>query len=148
MDTNTINEFLNNLTWQQIFLFIFCSGWVVEVVPVFKWNPITWILEWIGNRANHNLIDKLDRVEKENDMRRIKDLKSEILAFSRSLKRFESDGMADDFDEEDFDHIFSSYEEYEVLLTKYGMSNGKTTRAMTMINRCSETHGYGVIILK
>ena len=148
MDINTINVFLNNLTWQQIFLFIFCSGWVVEVVPVFKWNPITWILEWIGNRANHNLIDKLDRVEKENDMRRIKDLKSEILAFSRSLKRFESDGIAEDFDAEDFDHIFESYEEYEDLLTKYRMKNGKTTRAMENINKHSELNGYGTIALK
>ena len=81
-------------------------------------------------------------------MRRIKDLKSEILAFSRSLKRFESDGIAEDFDAEDFDHIFESYEEYEDLLTKYRMKNGKTTRAMENINKHSELNGYGTIALK
>ena len=82
-------------------------------------------------------------VEEENDMRRIKDLKSEILAFSRSIKRFEADGMADDFTEEDFDRIFEAYREYEDLLLKHGMENGKTTRAMNNINKYSDKKGYG-----
>ena len=148
MDINTINEFLNNLTWQQVFIFIFCSGWVVEVVPAFKWNPITSCLKWVGNKMNGDLKSHLDAVEKENDMRRIKDLKSEILAFSRSLKPFEQNKVSEEFTSEDFDSVFESYEEYETLLSKYGMKNGKTTRAMENINKHSEFKGFGTIELK
>lgn len=148
MNINTINEFLNNLTWQQIFIFIFCSGWVVEVVPVFKWNPITSCLKWIGNKMNGDLKSHLDAVEKENDMRRMRDLKSEMLSFSRSLKRFDSDGMADDFDEEDYDRIFEVFREYMGLIKKYKLTNGKTIRAMTLVNDHSKKRGYGTINLE
>ena len=81
--------------------------------------------------------------EKEQDIRRIKDLKSEILSFSRSLKKFDSDSMSDDFDEEDYNHIFEAFEEYEKLLSKHCLTNGKTIRAMSTINMHSKKHGYG-----
>ena len=148
MDANTINGLISGITWQQIVVFIFCSGWVVEIVPVFKWNPITSALKWIGNKLNGDLKAHLDAVEKENDMRRMRDLKSEILVYSRSLKRFDSDGMADDFDEEDHDRIFEVFQEYMNLINKYKLTNGKTIRAMTMINEHSRTRGYGTISLE
>src|SRR5574344_2086629 len=85
-------EIVRYIAW-----FIFVSGFVVEIVPAIKVNPISFILKLFGKKINADLFDKfeiidkkLDDVEFENDMRRIKDLKSEILAFARSLKYFDS----------------------------------------------------------
>ena len=97
---------------------------------------------------NGDLKSHLDAVEKENDMRRMRDLKSEMLSFSRSLKRFDSDGMADDFDEEDYDRIFEVFREYMGLIKKYKLTNGKTIRAMTLVNDHSKKRGYGTINLE
>lgn len=143
-----MDEIINSLTVPEIVKYIIwillCSGFVFEVAPI-KINPVSSVLKWLGNKLNGDIREQLDRVEKENDMRRMRDLKSEVLAFSRSLKRFDSDGMADDFDSEDYDRIFEAFDEYVKLIRKYNMTNGKTIRAMTLINNHSEKRGYGSV---
>ncbi len=141
----TTEEIIKYIIW-----FILGSGLFIEIVPAFKVNPISFILKGLGKRINIDLFNKLEgleknltAVEKENDMRRIKDLKSEILAFARSLKMFDSQGISDDFTEEDYDRIFEAFKEYEDLLEKYGLENGKTLRAMGTINYHSEKRGFG-----
>lgn len=143
-----MGEIISNLSLPDLIKYslwiLLCSGIVFEITPI-KINPISFILKWLGNKLNGDIREQLDRVEKENDMRRMRDLKSEVLAFSRSLKRFDSDGIAEDFDSEDYDRIFEAFDEYMKLIKKYSMINGKTIRAMTLINNHSEKRGYGSI---
>lgn len=110
-------------------------------------RDLTEKLQTISDTVS-KIASDLNTREREYDLIRIKDLKSEILSFARSLKRNVSDGTEDDFDEEDYDHIFEAYRDYECLLDKYNMKNGKTTRAMEIINKYSDIHGYGTEIIK
>jgi len=113
----------------------------------FQYDKLNDLSKGIQDIKNGLLIieENSARIERENDLRRIKDLKSEILAYARSLKRFESDNMEDDFDADDYDHIFECFQGYEDLLLKYKMKNGKTLRAMGYINKHSDKHGYGTV---
>ena len=55
-------------------------------------------------------------------------MRSKILDFSNSLSQSERD-------KEDYDFIYSLHEEYEELLEKHGLTNGKMERAMKNIDR-------------
>lgn len=136
----------------------------LEKVPD-KYSPFSIFFGWIGEMINRGTNEKLDNVdqkfvkcetqlntvERDNDIRAMNHCKSEILSFSRSLKEFDNDDLVnikDSFDEEDFNHIFDDYNDYEFLVEKTGLTNGKINRAMQRINRHSEAHGFGVVVIK
>ena len=109
-------------------------------------NGIRKVINGDTNEALVAIRKELDDMKTENYIRAMNGRKSEILSFSRDLKTFEIDGninAIDDFEEEDFNHIFESYRDYEALVKKTGLTNGKINRAMQRINRHSELHGFG-----
>ena len=131
-------------------LFFVCL--ILEKLPT-NFSPFTMIgngiRKVINGDTNEALVairKELDDMKTENYIRAMNGRKSEILSFSRDLKTFEIDGninAIDDFEEEDFNHIFESYRDYEALVKKTGLTNGKINRAMQRINRHSELHGFG-----
>ena len=122
-----------------IILVIVCS--VVQVAPI-EINPWSWILRSIGNLLLGDIKEELKELtikvdsinfkvqqnEKEGDMRRIRDLRRDILNFAHTLKNGAKYG------ENSFEHIYEEHKEYEELLKKYGMTNGQTTSAMETID--------------
>lgn len=71
----------------------------------------------------------LSEMRDETDQRLIKDLRTSILDFANSLERRERDI-------EEYENVFEMYEDYEKLLEKHGMVNGRTSRAMERIKSC------------
>ena len=126
----------------------------VDISPV-KINPLSYAMTHIGNfskfsfrkfgnmmnedliaqvnilNANINELEerfeqRLDDIENESDQRRIKDCRWAILDFANSLpKRIRT--------VDEFEHVFDIHGEYEELLKKYDLENGRTTRAMHKI---------------
>ena len=72
------------------------------------------------------LSNKVNENRKESDLTRIKDIRSRILDFANTLPK--SERSIDELEE-----IFDLHDEYEVLLEKYNQTNGRTTRAMEVV---------------
>lgn len=123
-----------------IVLFLSVLGIGIDLNPKIKVNPIRWCLAQIGKMLNADVNTRLDKMETNisnlsktvgddrynQDQTRIKDIRSRILDFSNSLAKRERD-----LDE--FEDIMDLDIEYVDLLKKYGMKNGRTTRAMENI---------------
>lgn len=119
-------------------------GIFIQISPI-KINPLSWIgkqiirgLRWVGKQMTNEIADRMDKLEKDlqmvkdnADQKRIKDLRWQILDFANSAKKLT-------YQRESYDHIYALHEEYEDLLKKYGMTNGKVTRAMEIIDRTYE----------
>lgn len=104
----------------------------VEVSKI-KLNPWGMLFEFIGRSLNRDLRGELDNIkglisaqgeylrdiEMTVDMNEIKRIRAEIFAFADSCK------MGEKHTEEAFLHINDIHEDYEELLEKYGMTNGR-----------------------
>lgn len=139
----------------MVTVIVFCVFSLVQFSPVDinPWSVIGKILKTIvskiGTALNTELTTKVSNLEntvkdlrkeiatvdqkvqsldEKIDVNRIKDLRSKILDFSNSLSQNERD-------KEDYDEIYSLHEEYDELLEKHGLTNGKMDRAMRNIDR-------------
>ncbi|MBQ8003006.1 MAG: hypothetical protein IJ297_06155 [Clostridia bacterium] len=104
----------------------------VEVSKI-KLNPWGMLFEYIGRRLNQDVKKELDsihgelkrqgeylrEIEMTVDMNEIKRIRAEIFAFADSCK------MGEKHTEEAFLHIIDIHEDYEELIEKYGMTNGR-----------------------
>lgn len=85
------------------------------------------------------LADMLIEVEKENNKREQRRLRSEILKFGTKLRNGQRPPK------EAFDEIFESNAEYKRLLSVTGLENGYTEREMDYINRFFDTYDEDII---
>lgn len=104
----------------------------VEIIPV-KINPLSALFKWMGQAMNKDLKDELNEVktelsatkglvkelEKLADMNEIKRIRAEIFAFADSCK------LGEKHTEDGFLHIIDIHDDYEALLEKYEMTNGR-----------------------
>jgi len=123
---------------------------LIQVSPL-KINPWSFIgkifsksISWVGSRFNQSINEKIDDIEEEikhvaekvdevdmkNDQNRMKELRWTILSFANTLGDNEKTRTV-----EEFDDIYAAYDEYEQLLTKHSMKNGRTNRAMKKVDR-------------
>lgn len=106
----------------------------VEVSKI-KLNPWKKLFEFIGTSLNRDVKKELDsikglikcqgesirEIEMTVDMNEIKRIRAEIFAFADSCK------MGEKHTEEAFLHIIDIHEDYEELIEKYNMTNGRIT---------------------
>jgi len=97
---------------------------LIEITPI-KWNPLTWLLSWLGIRMNGKLIAKVDEqgkqikdLDKKIDMNEIDHIRWEILNFANSCRN----GQKHTKDE--FEHIINLHEKYNTILDERHMTNG------------------------
>lgn len=112
----------------------------VEIAPV-KWCPLSSLAKWLGGKLNASTNIKIDTLagrmddferelqgfEGDMDIRRIKDLRYEVLSFADSLRRGENHGQ------KSFEHILESHDEYVTLLSKRNIKNGVMDEAYSLI---------------
>ena len=142
MDAEVIQE-IGRFIERNYLLIALVLGAFIQVSPI-KIYPLDLLkgaLKWVGRQIMENVDKKLDtiekkvdKLEKEADDKRIKDLRFLILDFDHSI-------LSVDYSREAYEHIiFDIHHEYEQLLAKYEMTNGKVDRAMKRINEKYETH--------
>ncbi|MBQ8540591.1 MAG: hypothetical protein IJ435_03845 [Clostridia bacterium] len=119
------------------YITVFVSG--IGILSIFveiskiKLNPWGKLFEFIGSSLNRDVKNELDNIkgllksqseglkelEMTVDMNEIKRIRAEIFAFADSCK------MGEKHTEEAFLHIIDIHEDYEELIEKYGLTNGR-----------------------
>lgn len=118
----TLGEFLGN---GAIIILALCL--CIEITPI-KWNPLTAILVWLGDRMNRNLINKVDEQEKQIkaldkkiDMNEIDHIRWEILNFANSCRNQQQHSK------DEFEHVINLHEKYNKILEERHLTNGLIT---------------------
>lgn len=119
------------------YIAIFVSG--IGILSIFvevskiKFNPWGKLFDFVGRSLNRDVKKELDNIkgllkahgeylreiEMTVDMNEIKRIRAEIFAFADSCK------MGERHTEEAFLHIIDIHDDYEELIEKYGMTNGR-----------------------
>ena len=117
----TVIEFWNKLTvgglagWAVMLILILMS--LIQIAPV-KLNPWDKIFAWLGKKMNGQMQKQLDELRKQVSDIWINSHRQSILTFARECR-------ADmHHDAEEWNHILSVADEYEVYCQKNVVSNG------------------------
>lgn len=126
----TVMEFWNKLTvgglagWAVMLLLILMS--LIQIAPV-KLNPWDKIFAWLGKKMNGQTQKQLEELKKQVSDLWINSHRQSILTFARECR-------ADiDHDAEEWNHILSVADEYEVYCQKNIVSNGVVKADTTYI---------------
>ena len=117
----TIVEIVNKMTagelagWAVVLLILLFS--MIQVSPL-KLNPWDSILGWIGKKVNGDIHDQLKELKKQVSDLWISAHRQSILTFARECR------ANIDHDAEEWNHILSIADEYEVYCAKNTVSNG------------------------
>ena len=128
-------SFLQNYWWAVLL----GGSCLVEIVPI-KWNPLSSLFKWIGQKINGPLLDRLGKIEKELDENEKDRIRWEVLDFANSCRN----GRRHTRDE--FAHILALNDKYEVLLEKTNDTNGFFTMEIEYIkdlySELQESNGF------
>jgi len=136
MNAELIQEIGRFIEKNYIVIAIVLGAFVqVSPIKIYPLDLVKKILKWIGAQLMIDVDKKLDSIEHkvddmecEFDKKRIKDLRFEILDFDNAITRRS-------YGRESYEHVmFDIHQEYEQLLEKYEMKNGKVDRAMKRIS--------------
>jgi len=117
----TLYEMTRRLTtgelagWAVVLLIILFS--LIQVSPL-KLNPWDRIFGWFGRKINGEMRDQLKELKKQVSDLWINNHRQSILAFARECR------AEIDHDAEEWNHILSVADEYEVYCQKNVVSNG------------------------
>ena len=117
----TIVEIVNKMTagelagWAVVLLILLFS--MIQISPL-KLNPWDSILGWIGKKVNGDIHDQLKELKKQVSDLWISAHRQSILTFARECR------ANIDHDAEEWNHILSIADEYEVYCAKNTVSNG------------------------
>lgn len=135
MNLETFLDFINNLTIGEIIgdsaLLVFALASIIEITPI-KWDPLTSILSWFGNRINKTLskevaglsdsvkeqAKKVDALDAKIDMNEIDHIRWEILNFANSCRHEQKHSK------DEFEHIINLHQKYGEILDSRNLKNG------------------------
>lgn len=129
-------------------MFAFVSLFI-EIIPV-KWCPLSSLAKWLGKKMNMEVITKIDAqsvrldefekklnsMENDSDVRRIKELRFKILAFSDGIRGGEKRSQ------KSYEHMFELHDEYVALLGKKDMRNGVMDEAFALIKESYRSENF------
>ena len=115
-------------------------GIVVDLTPGIKFQPVRWAIRKLGDLLNHDIKEKIDKIEKELEEHKLESQRYEILDFANSCMNHRK------HTKEEFDHIIKVHDSYEGYITAHGMKNGQVKVAYEYIEkiymRCIEKNSF------
>jgi hypothetical protein len=126
-----IFQYLKNAFW-----ILFGSGIVFEITPFIKINPISAILEWIGNKLNKDLKKEISQIDiqvktLQTDLQdhKIESQRRNILDFSDELMRGKRKTK------ENFNNIIQLHDKYNTYIETNDLENGQVDLAFDYISK-------------
>lgn len=125
----------------QALIYLIASGTIIEISPI-KFNPITMILKWMGDKMNSGLKTELDALKKaqEEQKKDFQDFK--VAQYRYEIFQFESE-IRDNNDrhtEEQYNHILEQCKKYEAYCVDNNIPNGKAEMAIKHIRDVCYDH--------
>lgn len=125
----------------QTLIYLIASGTIIEISPI-KFNPITMILKWMGDKMNSGLKTELDALKKaqEDQKKDFQDFK--VAQYRYEIFQFESE-IRDNNDrhtEEQYNHILEQCKKYEAYCVDNDIPNGKAEMAIKHIRDVCYDH--------
>lgn len=125
----------------QALIYLIASGTIIEISPI-KFNPITMILKWMGDKMNSGLKTELDALKKaqEEQKKDFQDFK--VAQYRYEIFQFESE-IRDNNDrhtEEQYNHILEQCKKYEAYCVDNDIPNGIAEMAIKHIRDVCYDH--------
>ncbi len=125
----------------QMLIYLIASGTIIEISPI-KFNPITMVLKWMGDKMNSGLKTELDALKKAQDEQK-KDFQDfKVAQYRYEIFQFESE-IRDNNDrhtEEQYNHILEQCKKYETYCVDNDIPNGKAEMAIKHIRDVCYDH--------
>lgn len=125
----------------QALIYLIASGTLIEISPI-KFNPITMILKWMGDKMNSGIKAELDTVKKAQEEQR-KDFQDfKVSQYRYEIFQFENEirDNNDHHTEEQYNHILEQCKKYEAYCQDNNIPNGKAEMAIKHIRDVCYEH--------
>ena len=125
----------------QAFIYLIASGTLIEISPI-KFNPITMILKWMGDKMNSGIKAEIDIVKKAQEEQR-KDFQDyKVSQYRYEIFQFENEirDNNDHHTEEQYNHILEQCKKYETYCEANNIPNGKAEMAIKHIRDVCYDH--------
>ena len=125
----------------QAFIYLIASGTLIEISPI-KFNPITMILKWMGDKMNSGIKAEIDIVKKAQEEQR-KDFQDyKVSQYRYEIFQFENEirDNNDHHTEEQYNHILEQCKKYETYCEDNNIPNGKVEMAIKHIRDVCYDH--------
>lgn len=125
----------------QAFIYLIASGTLIEISPI-KFNPITMILKWMGDKMNSGIKAEIDIVKKAQEEQR-KDFQDyKVSQYRYEIFQFENEirDNNDHHTEEQYNHILEQCKKYEAYCEDNNIPNGKAEMAIKHIRDVCYDH--------
>lgn len=136
MDSNELARAIG-----QALIYLIASGTLIEISPI-KFNPITMVLKWMGDKMNSGIKAELDALKKAQEEQR-KDFRDyKVSQYRYEIFQFENE-IRDNNDrhtEEQYNHILDQCKSYEDYCKEYNIPNGKAEMAIKHIRDVCYDH--------
>lgn len=127
-------EIIKQCDSTTIFIIVAVIGMFVEITPI-KLSPFSSIIKWIGNKLNGDTNNQLETISSQLeivsgriDKIEINNMRSQILDFANSCMNERK------HTKEEFEHIIDLHTQYEDIISKKGMTNGRVDLAFRYIS--------------
>lgn len=125
---------------QTIIAVLATLGIVVDLTPGIKIQPVRWGIRYIGNLMNHDLTEKVNKIEKDLQQHKIESWRNNILDFANSCMNRRR------HTKEEFDNFFDDYSDYEKYVKDNKLENGRVEMAYEYVSKiylhCMETNDF------
>lgn len=125
----------------QALIYLIASGTLIEISPI-KFNPITMVLKWMGDKMNSGIKAEIDIVKKAQEEQR-KDFQDyKVSQYRYEIFQFENEirDNNDHHTEEQYNHILEQCKKYEAYCTDNNIPNGKAEMAIKHIRDVCYDH--------
>lgn len=136
MDSNELARAIG-----QALIYLIASGTLIEISPI-KFNPITMVLKWMGDKMNSGIKAELDALKKAQEEQR-KDFRDyKVSQYRYEIFQFENEirDNNDHHTEEQYNHILEQCKSYEDYCKEYNIPNGKAEMAIKHIRDVCYDH--------
>lgn len=136
MDSNELARAIG-----QALIYLIASGTLIEISPI-KFNPITMVLKWMGDKMNYGIKAELDALKKAQEEQR-KDFRDyKVAQYRYEIFQFENEirDNNDHHTEEQYNHILEQCKSYEDYCKEYNIPNGKAEMAIKHIRDVCYDH--------
>lgn len=113
---------------------------MIDLTPGIEIQPVRWLIKQLGNLMNHDLFEKVNKIEKDLQQHKVESWRNNILDFANSCMNHRR------HTKEEFDNFFEDYSDYEKYIKENKIENGRVEIAHEYVKKiylhCMEENDF------